>query len=59
MFSLVISFLTKIGLIVLGIVMKLSNDKNNKFGVYKKYWYIYVILGILLILYKIYKLKFS
>lgn len=53
-FQVIISFLAPLGLIVAGIIMKISNN-NEKFGSVKKYWLVFILLGFFSLLFKIYK----
>jgi hypothetical protein len=47
------SFLAPIGLIIAGIIIKVSNN-TELFGSFKKRWYILIILGLVLLLLKIF-----
>lgn len=53
-FQQINSFLAPLGLIIAGIVMKLSKS-NQTFGSIKKYWLAFIILGGILLLYRFYK----
>lgn len=53
-FQVIISFLAPLGLIVAGIIMKISNN-NEKFGSVKKYWLVFILLGFFSLLFKVYK----
>ena len=48
------NFLGPAGLIVAGIIMRVSNNKEI-FGPFKKYWLFFVIGGFILIAFKLYK----
>lgn len=50
------NFLTPIGLILAGVIMKLSKNKET-FGVFKKYWFLFIIGGVLLFLSKLFLFK--
>jgi hypothetical protein len=47
-------FIIPIGLIVTGILIKCSKNKEM-FGTFKKYWFILVLIGILLFLLRLFK----
>jgi hypothetical protein len=46
------SFIAPIGLIIAGVVMKVSKN-NVMFGKFKKYWWFFVIGGLILLLTRI------
>ncbi len=48
------TFLAPIGLIVAGIVIKLSKNKEI-FGHFKKYWFLLVIIGVILFFIRLFK----
>lgn len=54
-FSEITGFLAPIGLIIAGIIIKLSIDKE-KFGIFKKYWLLFILIGVFLLSYKVYKI---
>ncbi len=47
------SFIAPIGLILVGVMMKLSKNQEV-FGAFKKYWFLFVIGGVLLLLAKLF-----
>lgn len=49
------SFIAPVGLIIAGIVMKVSNNKE-KFSYVQKYWFLYILIGFLLLFNRLYKL---
>lgn len=49
------SYLAPVGLILAGIIIKFSNN-NELFGSLKKRWYVFFILGLLLLILKIVKI---
>lgn len=51
----IISFIAPIGLIIAGLYLKLSNKDSNIKKI-KKYWFFYVLAGILLLINRLYKL---
>lgn len=53
-FQLINSFLAPIGLIVAGVIIKISKN-NETFGVFKKYWLGFILLGMLLLIFRLYK----
>lgn len=53
-FQLINSFLAPIGLIVAGVIIKISKN-NETFGVFfKKYWFGFILLGMLLLIFRLY-----
>lgn len=46
------NYIAPVGLIVAGIVIRISKNKET-FGVFKNYWYLFIIGGFLLLLFKI------
>lgn len=47
------SFIAPIGLIIAGVVIKLSKN-NEMFGKFKKYWLFFVVGGVILLLTRIF-----
>ena len=54
-FNTVISLIAPIGMIVAGILIKLSREKE-KFGVFANYWYLFILGGGILLILRIVKL---
>ncbi|MEG2101797.1 MAG: hypothetical protein RRY99_09825 [Flavobacterium sp.] len=52
-FQEVNSYLAPIGLIIAGIIMRVSNN-TEVFGAFKKRWGIFIIMGLVLLLLKIF-----
>jgi hypothetical protein len=50
-FQQINSFIAPIGLIIAGIIMRLSKN-NETFGFIKKYWLWFIILGTFLLLFR-------
>ncbi len=48
------SFLAPTGLIIAGIVLKLSGRKEQD-SFFKKHWYLFIILGVVLLVYRVFK----
>ncbi len=48
------NYLAPIGLIVMGIIIKFSKNKEV-FGVFKNFWLFFVLLGVFLLLFKLLK----
>ncbi len=48
------NYLAPIGLIIIGLVIKFSKNKEI-FGVFKNFWFFLVILGVLLLFLKLFK----
>ncbi len=51
-FSVINSFLAPIGLIIAGILIRFS--KREELASFRKRWYIFVILGVLLLVLRLY-----
>jgi hypothetical protein len=51
-------FLTPIGLIIAGIIIKISK-KKEVFGYFKNFWLFFIIIGLLLFLFRLYKYLYS
>lgn len=49
------SFIAPLGLIIAGVIVKLS-ENNEAYGKFKKYWLFFVIGGVILFLFRLYKL---
>jgi hypothetical protein len=49
------SFIAPLGLIIAGIIMKTSSNKE-KFSYVQKYWFIYILTGFVLLINRLYKL---
>jgi hypothetical protein len=47
------SYIAPVGLIVAGLVVRLSKNKET-FGVFKNYWYLLIIIGLLLLTFRLY-----
>jgi hypothetical protein len=53
-FQQINSFIAPVGLIIAGVIMRLSKN-NETFGFLKKYWLWFIILGAFLLLFRLYK----
>lgn len=51
----ILSLVAPIGLIVAGVIIKISKSKE-RFGIFKNFSYFFIILGTLLLVYRISKL---
>jgi hypothetical protein len=49
------SFIAPIGLILAGIIMKVSKNKE-RFSYVQKYWFFYILIGLFLLFNRLYKL---
>ncbi|WP_374173028.1 hypothetical protein [Flavobacterium tructae] len=56
-FNTLISLIAPSGIIVAGVLIKLSRDKE-KFGVFAKYWYLFILVGGMLLMLRIVNLLF-
>ncbi len=52
-FNAIIGFLSPLSLIFIGIILKFSNHESYR--TYSKYWLWFVIIGVLLFAFKVYK----
>jgi hypothetical protein len=51
-FEQINSFLAPVGLMIAGVVIKISKNKET-FGLFKKYWLGFIVLGAILLLYRV------
>lgn len=49
------SFVAPIGVIIAGIIIKTSSNKE-KFSYVQKYWFIYILMGFVLLINRLYKI---
>ncbi len=54
-FYTISNFFGPIGLIIAGIILKVSKYNQRMFGSFQKYWYVFIILGIINFIFKFYK----
>lgn len=53
-YSEIIGLLAATGLIVAGIIIRIDIDKE-KYGIFHKYWFLFILIGVFLLSFNIYK----